>query len=67
MIKAFIVLILLSIFILLIVLLIKEAKEKTYDDDNIILNIVDFIIEEDLTIGILFILIVVISIVVFEL
>ncbi|MCH5315809.1 MAG: hypothetical protein J1E81_07835 [Eubacterium sp.] len=67
MIKIFLVLILLSIFILLIVLLVKEAKEKSYDYDNIIFKIIDFIIEEDITIGILFVLIVLISIIVFGL
>lgn len=67
MIKIFLVLILLSIFIFLVVLLIKGAKEKSYYYDNIIFKIIDFIIEEDMTIGILFILIVLISIIVFGL
>lgn len=67
MIKIFLVLILLSIFILLIVLLVKQAKEKSYEYDNIIFAIIDFIIEEDLTIGILFVIIVLVSIIVFGL
>ena len=67
MIKIILVLILLSIFIILSVLLVKEAKQKLYDDDNIISKIVDFIIEEDMTFGILFILIVSVCIIVFGL
>lgn len=67
MIKIFLVLILLSIFILLIVLLVKQAKENSYEYDNIIFAIIDFIIEEDLTIGILFVIIVLVSIIVFGL
>lgn len=67
MIKIFLVLILSSIFIFLTVLLVKHAKEKTYDYDNIIFKIIDFIIDEDITIGILFILIILICIIVFRL
>lgn len=67
MIKIFLILILSSIFIFLTVLLIKHAKEKSYDYDNIMFKIIDFIIEEDITIGILFILVVLVCIIVFKL
>ena len=67
MIKIFLLLILSSIFISLTVLLVKHAKEKSYDYDNIMFKIIDFIIDEDITIGILFILIILICIIVLRL
>lgn len=55
MIKIFLILILLSLFSLLVVLLIKEVKEKSYLSDHLISKIIEFILDEDITFGILFI------------
>ena len=55
MIKIFLILILLSLFSLLVVLLIKEVKEKSYFSDHFISKIIEFILDEDMTFGILFI------------
>lgn len=54
MIKIFLILILLSLFSLLVVLLIKEVKEKSYFSEHFISKIIEFIIDEDITFGILF-------------
>ena len=54
MIKIFLILILLSLFSLLVVLLIKEVKEKSYFSDHFISKIIEFILDEDMTFGILF-------------
>lgn len=64
MIKILSVLILLSIFFLLIVLLIKEAKSKLYLANNIIFKIVEFLFEEDIVIGILLGIIILIFIII---
>ena len=57
MIKIFLILILLSLFSLLVVLLIKEVKEKSYLSDHLISKIIEFILDEDITFGILFMII----------
>lgn len=64
MIKIFLILILLSVFFLLIVLLIKEVKEKSYFSDNFISKIIEFILDEDMTFGILFMIIILIIIII---
>lgn len=58
MIKIFLILILLSLFSLLVVLLIKEVKEKSYFSDHLISKIIEFILDEDITFGILFMIII---------
>lgn len=64
MIKIFLILILLSVFFLLIVLLIKEVKEKSYFSDHFIFKIFEFILDEDMTFGILFMIIILIIIII---
>lgn len=64
MIKIFLILILLSLFSLLVVLLIKEVKEKSYFSDHFISKIIEFILDEDMTFGILFKLIILIIIII---
>lgn len=64
MIKIFLILILLSVFFILIVLLIKEVKEKSYFSDNFISKIIEFILDEDMTFGILFMIIILIIIII---
>ena len=64
MIKIFSIMMLLSIFFLIIILLIKEAKSKLYLTDNIIFNIIDFLFEEDIVIGILLGIIILIIIII---
>ena len=62
MIKIFLILILLSVFFLLIALLIQEVKEKSYFSDHFISKIFEFILDEDMTFGILFMIIILIII-----
>lgn len=64
MIKIFLILILLSLFSLLVVLLIKEVKEKSYLSDHFISKIIEFILDEDITFGILFMIIILIIIII---
>lgn len=64
MIKIFLILILLSVFFILIVLLINEVKEKSYFSDNFISKIIEFILDEDMTFGILFMIIILIIIII---
>lgn len=65
MIKIFLILILLLLFFLLVVLLIKEVKEKSYLSDHLISKIIEFILDEDMTFGILFMIIILIIIIIF--
>lgn len=64
MIKIFLILTLLSVFFLLVVLLIKEVKEKSYFSDHFISKIIEFILDEDITFGVLFMIIILIIIII---